>query len=1625
MEDAGPARKIVITAYSEDPKDDTPIQQMDNTGLVANALEKRAGSSEEVTQAKQRSLEESPVTSPTGPRDYCRELKDYFEKHQPEIDEYETFSGGVGDSMQHLDRLIAHVQLAINDLSPDAPIFSVIDWETGRVLRPARILLMPVTEGGNAVLTIARLESTHNFSLHIVNSAGWHLDRAGRDKIINACHDRFKALRWISTIATRPTLAPRHGHSQWSYHWINGAQHTDPNIRVLYVVLNAWALVLGLDINPDFSPRDTFQAQTLEVFNLVFHCHSTSVNYTLLTAFLYCHGYVKNGQKVLKSRKFKSNMPTTSLRRQRKAAKARGSEDSVIGEFTGHFPRTSLVDNILNTAHIDIPNGKSHEEHFRFDNSSDHVRHFIVPGLIEAGRLQANSLDSLDESIDDQYLQTLYGTLDNLPSSTFTSPNTSSPRAGALFGGLSACEYLTREMGKLSERTDASAWVEAWNLKLDTEKYSRGEILLDGFTSVLQAVAAGQSIQSSFALVTRETLEYYASNGNIGSVSRALFPRRILVFPWTLRNHTVLIVVKYEEDSTEKANNGSISIHAIDSGPWRFTKAEREAVFEGVKDLIQRTKWHSLDLPVSDDEDGLFNDETNDVPFPSHVIWTIGPTQSEDYEAEIFSVLASWSIFLGLELNCNFLPKVDFFEQVSRIIKLTIGGYVDWQLITAFLLCHGFVHGSRMPTPTAHFRQSVHRDDFNQSIAGLVARDSKFWESFTGDLRLEGNYKMPRGRPHNQTFRWDDWDRAYVQRISSLHDRYGRYNPRISEAELKRRCRALKSTAGLSKSELDTSKDPCQTFHRLLRNLDNNNDNQAWIKEVKIEIEADYNKWLRIEDVLLPIASVTMAISSAQTPKAGFSILNSRDFSTFELASRGIEAQLAPAIRAGSPMIVPFINSQHIVLLVLFFNEFQQFSITVLDSKQFEYTKKNRNNIYEAAWELVRLSNWGKDNTKFEKPDFATWSRCSQQPEDWLCGYYAILNAWAIALGLDTNPNFKPDLTLKENSNFYKHLQLIIQLSRAGLAEWRVISTFLECYEFVKHGQSVHASRRFSNTIRLIEEEDLSDYLENTRVGENQFIKYGSLMDCAHLTEDNQIQPPQGRQHIDDFSSDGWSEMTRLQKVPDMQEHGWFIHNRDFLLTEEQITKKYRVMLKSMNLLLPSPKLAKPQPGPSKMTLPEYLFKGIEAYYKQKNIDFSLLGHDKMIRSLHIALNHETSTFPGGAESLDDISKDPCTYSVARYNILQNFKKLYGNCLTRSHRLPKIGELLFDEDATFGIASVVEAIDSHQQKVHSPGPETGPSPFSGGFAIAEAGQLSFARSVPDHDYHVMRPRRCWLMPFIVAGEFQQAANNYRDEKLSQMSPVDRDRHGKQTTELGHMFLVVVQEERFKWAADDIAAEFRVYILDSAPQYYSDIQPWLYEQIKRTAQSMHWTDHRNPDNRVDFARYHWTVKVAKQEGGWPCGHHLILNAWILALGLTPNETENFKKEISIYVELYNMISLALDGILDWKTLVSWLLCHNLVQEKTMDKVPFDRRFDHTQVQTSANDLAIRIDNEVNQPTGNDYRLAEVAETEVPYNLNDNVDFTDMARTVMTTGLLGFTELDRGRRKSSKKDWLYRR
>jgi hypothetical protein len=130
-------------------------------------------------------------------------------------------------------------------------------------------------------------------------------------------------------------------------------------------------------------------------------------------------------------------------------------------------------------------------------------------------------------------------------------------------------------------------------------------------------------------------------------------------------------------------------------------------------------------------------------------------------------------------------------------------------------------------------------------------------------------------------------------------------------------------------------------------------------------------------------------------------------------------------------------------------------------------------------------------------------------------------------------------------------------------------------------------------------------------------------------------------------------------------------------------------------------------------------------------------------------------------------------------------------------------------------------------------------------------------------------------------------------------------------------------------------------------------------MRKVASKLGWSGQRNnvvpPERPIDFVPELVRSLTAQQPrahkmGSWMCGHHTILNAWILAMGLhpRPNTTSLFKDE-TFYEELWMLIRASVAGLLDWKTLVAWFFCNNLTMHKGLQYVPVDRRFVATQFQ----------------------------------------------------------------------------
>lgn len=229
---------------------------------------------------------------------------------------------------------------------------------------------------------------------------------------------------------------------------------------------------------------------------------------------------------------------------------------------------------------------------------------------------------------------------------------------------------------------------------------------------------------------------------------------------------------------------------------------------------------------------------------------------------------------------------------------------------------------------------------------------------------------------------------------------------------------------------------------------------------------------------------------------------------------------------------------------------------------------------------------------------------------------------------------------------------------------------------------------------------------------------------------------------------------------------------------------------------------------------------------------------------------------------------------------------------------------------------------------------------------------------------------------------------------------------------GHHFLALVQEEERKATpTNKDKSQFCVYTFDSAPEKFEDdrIQRLFYNTVCKTAKNLGWSKQRNTDEHVKFGPQHQQVLVVRQaQGGWQCGLHVVLNAWILALGFLPHKVSVTERE-GFYEELWILIRAAVAGLLDWKTLVAWLFCHKLVATRSLDLVPGNRRFEATQYQDAILSESGDFENEIGlvdrvQATSSQGQVifAGSSEDELPYDYSNNVNFADTDGGITVAG-----------------------
>ncbi|KAF2659148.1 hypothetical protein K491DRAFT_675845 [Lophiostoma macrostomum CBS 122681] len=1396
----------------------------------------------------------------------------------------------------------------------------VNEEEPVKPIRPGRPLLLPWMTENHMVLLLAQYDiSEETISVSVFDSAPWLSKREDRANITIPLEQLLLKTHWNFRGFEVPDAA--------LFAWSAEQRFEDDRASPIHTTLHAWAHMLGQSINTGFIPTDNFYSQARTLSDLA---RGGFADYKLIYAFLRCHKFVKGESIPSSNRRFLNTIHQEEQHRVNFSTLTR--PQSVSNDYTpsikmGHsdpFPSDSWDKrDRIRAEHLqklgfrvtDLPSWKlrrkyrdsisasvTSEPHAPGPSAhfpSSNVRH--VPdaapdtGSQNHTKIPRQDAPPTERSTEEPSPSRSKSNGTHRKKSTEDSGSQKAPGARrdtfrSLFG-LLPCTYLQRNQVELLRREQVKRWYDQTfhdRLRKDREEEQLALTDAEIVRSITEIQRAINELQDDEQGFAIIDSESLIAFGTSGDVDDGLVirPGRPLLFPLTRRTHTLLILVQATLDGT--------ILHAIDSSRITLGKTDREEILETIKELLQRTRWNV----------------GSNAPRPESVRWLSGAQQSEEWQAGYYTILNAWSVLLGFRANPNFSPsKPGFFQMAAVLVRLTLGQFTDWKLLWAFLLCHGFIMDERAP---------VHDRRFTQDKI-LPEKQSQ-----TDHQRQSRNGKRNGVDLSNFTDFVPDPKRS-----------------------------VLVTPQGIKS---------CTYLRQNLETLLLEEAPKKWLSYIRDEtkdgvalVTSDVMKPLDDEETLLAIASVTLAVTRLQDVNEGLSIISSTEVRASDPGIRGQGiVTVKEAIRFGRPMLVSMMYKHHAFLVVIQLDQKHLPTISVLDPKVWHFDKADRLAVHKMAMDMLRRSRWWRNIwSRWEDvpiPSNSIWVPCAQHHEDHLAGYYVILNAWALALGLKLNVDFNPDLA----SNFLDDLLDIVHLARIGHCDWRLIFAFLQCYQFTTSERHVPDSRRFTNTVRLFKEvPDLDDHLEKIRNTETS----PESLDYSW----NISFPQGGRRHTSVFPSDDWTEETILC-VPELVEWKKLNVNHD----DTGIAQDFDNSLYD-----------------EFETADAYLEDLDSTFRQETGADPSEFGGDAVLLDL-VSQPRNWKVVPKHVQALRLAqSLRPCNYSNHMWKKLSAIDKHFSDSpILRNVPLPtKFEEFLEDETVAAAIASVLEPLD-HLQPLNS-------GQHTGGFSIAASTFISSGRQISDD--HVTRPRRCWLMPFTVDQEFAEDVRNERRKHFSVETQQEHEDSYKKMFEksfknrTGHVLLAVLQEEFSEIPTSESTSEFVVYFLDSAPKYYDDVRDFFYGTIQQIARNLGWTKHRNDDRRVQFSTTCREVFVARQINGWACGYHTIVNAWILALGLRPNPDAEF--ENPTYKGLHLLIRIALLGQLDWLTLAAFLICSKLVVETSTSDVPLDRRFQNSRFQGGDFELGNRLE----ELRFADAALLTLPEDDFPYNHGTNVPF----------------------------------
>ncbi|KAJ6200251.1 hypothetical protein J3E72DRAFT_392108 [Bipolaris maydis] len=935
-----------------------------------------------------------------------------------------------------------------------------------------------------------------------------------------------------------------------------------------------------------------------------------------------------------------------------------------------------------------------------------------------------------------------------------------------------------------------------------------------------------------------------------------------------------------------------------------------------------------------------------------------------------YTILNAWALAMGLEPNPEFTPTRHgdeaFFIQAEGMFHLALENALTWKLLLSFLHCTEFVKPAvtretdddeDADLPAQDRRFDLRKRPFDTLIASQTKADETFpakeIETKQTPVQLED------GILHSETNRSDSLSnkqlnellplvregRWRLQDIAKRPEQYYYEDTETSEESFETPLPIRSRYATLSKHI-----SPCESLRDTLSQLLANEEIQKELEEFRSNdiITTEKGEWLDDSESALAISAVTMAINQMQSIEEGFSIVQSQ-FVQLCQACGGADMEncMLDALRPGRPLLAPISFKSHIVLLLAQLDEQGRPTISFMDSLFCHYDAEDREKLFNIGWQVLRGSSWWRgvfaDKNAFEKS--ATWVETARQPSSNECGYFTILNAWGLAMGLELNQ----DVRLRWTDSFFQELQDMVHLVRLGHANWKLMFDFLQCHDIVRDG-IVPGNRRFSRTHSTRAEPKFDDNLANLLATEKLHWARQKYQTEAleRIRNANRIPNMTGRPHNGKkaFPSDGWIDVTKkYEYVPRLQRFG--------LLNIDHREREMEAAFRNLSKTRVESCLKKLPPANS-----QSITSNQEALLQ-------------VIRD-EIKLQYE------GMDS--DIQREPHEWiedTLDFYDQIRKTAKLQQMLSNKGIVKPNDWQrLMEDSDLNLAMASVLEAIDNLQSCLHAASGSQ--HPFASGFALTTSNALQMAlygiESVP-----FSRPRRTWLIPLV-------ATKNGLLEQLEVWAKTNGKKYKSPTGRAGgHAFLVVVQEAINHDPENPAETRFETHIFDSCLRIFDDVRDFFSVRVENAAASLKWSTQRNEFGAVQFDTGAFIHENLPQQmaGGFQCGHHVLINAWIIAMGLHFDPEAQYTTEI--YKQLYTLAQAATAGILDWRTLVAWFFCHKLTVERTFDAVPENRRFGCTVVQRDERTLEGRI---TEQYAVQDAALEMFSLAQVPYDYSNN-------------------------------------